>query len=128
MEMSLFLGQLFGLYLIVMGLFMLLRRRKMHALTQDFVKSPALITFAGSIALLIGLWVLLIHPVFEWSWRGLITLLFGIVPILRGIFRIFFMRPEMKFVSKCYKGNGPVYMGIIAVLIGLYLAWHGFGL
>lgn len=125
MELSLYLAKLLGIYLIVMGFFWFLRRDYIRQIAQDFHNSPSLVAFAGALALLGGLALVIGHPVLEWSWRNVITLL-GIVSIARGFMRLFALDYEKHLLDVFLKDGSYKIVGTLSLLLGLFLTYRGF--
>lgn len=125
MELSHILAKFFGFYLVIIGIFFLVRKEFIKKVFADFCSSPALITFGGAFSLLFGLWIVLIHPIFQWNWQGVITIL-GVICILKGIIRLFAPKKLDVMSKKLSQGKAITYSGVIVVLVGLYLLYHGF--
>jgi len=124
MELSIFLAKLLGLYLLIVAADLLLRKHELEGAVRDFASSKGLLVFSGSISLLLGLAIVIAHPVYEMNWRGLITLL-GYLLIFRGIMRVAFpTRIQKKIVSVFHKGYWAIL--IILAVLGIYLTYCGF--
>ncbi len=124
MDLSTFLAQLLGIYMLVIAFELITRRHEFEGAVKDFASSKGLIFFSGSLSLLMGLAVVIGHPVYETTFRGLITLL-GYLLILRGVWRTAFpTRAQKKLVACCHK----CHKGIILILIvlGAFLTYSGF--
>ncbi len=126
MDLSILLAKFFGLYMIITGLYLIVRHDQMRFVVQNLVTNPALITFSGVLALMLGLLILLIHPVWTLDWRGAITVLFGVIPVLQGIMRLFFFDQIRPWAERSMTGNGPYYAGAVMLLIGAIFAHIGF--
>ena len=126
MHLSSFLGAFLGLYLLVMGLVMLTRREMLGDIVKDFTKNRALIFFSGLLTLVGGLLIVLSHNVWEMSWRFLVTLI-GYLMIFQGLVRLFLTDWVAESAKKFYKEDKVMYIGAILTLLGLFLAFKGFG-
>ncbi len=124
MEFSIFLARLFGIYLLVMAADFLFRRHEIEKAVKDFASSRGLLMFSGSNSLFVGLIVILTHPIYEPSWRGIITLL-GYLLIVRGIIRVAFPSYIQKKLVSFFRRGYWVVFAILFVL-GLYLTYSGF--
>jgi uncharacterized membrane protein HdeD (DUF308 family) len=120
---TLFLAKIIGLYLIITGLYLLFRYDTLKQITSEFSRSKALQAISGFISLILGLLIVISHPVWVWDWPVLITL-FGYLGILKGISRLFF--PEWEFGRKWTDNTFLVYFGALSVLLGLFLTYKGF--
>ncbi len=127
MSLSIFFARFFGFYLVIGGLFLLLRRRFIKPLALDFFEQPALVILSASFSLVLGLAVVLSHNVWESSWRVVITLL-GYLLLLQGIIRLFTPAEKIRErASKFVESNAPAfYIGIISLIIGLFLLYRGY--
>lgn len=128
MDHSVLLARLFGLYLIVIGLFWIIKRELLVRVWEDLVNSPAMMVVGSSVALLTGIFILLIHPVLSLNWRGALTLLFGCLPIVKGVIGLFVADAQAICIKWCLHGKGPYYVGGVLLLLGLFFSYHGFAL
>ncbi len=126
MVLSIFLAKLLGLYLLIVAADLLLRRRELEGAVKDFASSKGLLVFSGSISLLLGLAIVIAHPIWESSWRGLITLI-GYLILLRGIARIAFPTSIQKRIVSFFKRRYWTIFSVLLVL-GIYLAYSGFSI
>lgn len=75
MQTSVFLAQLIGPLFLVVGLGMLTNAEGYRGMAQEFLASRALIHIAGLMAFLPGLAIVLLHNIWTFDWRLIITLL-----------------------------------------------------
>jgi hypothetical protein len=87
MQTSVFLAQLIGPLLLVMGVGMAANADSYRTMAQEFLASRALIYIAGLLAFVPGLAIVLVHNVWVFDWRVIITLL-GWLAVIGGIFRL----------------------------------------
>ena len=124
MELSIYLAKFIGIYLLVVAADMLLRRHEIRGAIKDFASSKGLLVFSGSISLLMGLAIVIAHPVYEQSLQGLITLL-GYLLILRGVWRMAFpTHVQKRLASLVHRGYWTIF--IILLVLGYYLTYTGF--
>jgi hypothetical protein len=124
MELSIFLAKWLGLYLLIVAADLLLRRHELEGAVRDFASSKGLLVFSGSISLLIGLAIVIAHPVYEGDWRGFITLL-GYLIILRGAVRVAFpTHLQKRILSFFHRSYWAVFL--ILLIVGVYLTYSGF--
>ncbi len=125
---SIFLAKLFGLYLIIISLFLIFRRDALMQTLQSFIANSALMMFAGVFNLIAGLAVLIGHPVWGLQWETLITVL-GLLMFIKGIYRFGFpttcFQWELSFIQKKAKWN---WMIGIMIIYGLVLTVKGAGI
>lgn len=124
MGMSIFYAKFLGIYMLLVGLIWLLRRKPFELAVRDLLSSDGLMVLTGAINLLFGLAIVISHPVWEFNWRGLITLL-GLIAIFQGVIRLAFLDEVKKFALKnLEKMAWPSIL--ILVLLGGFLTYHGF--
>jgi uncharacterized membrane protein HdeD (DUF308 family) len=63
METTLFLAKVFGLYLLVMGLLMPLRRKELSAMIEALADNRPLVFLVGVLVLILGLVLVVSHNV-----------------------------------------------------------------
>ena len=64
------------------ALLWLFRKRQIEAACKDIVASKGLLAVSGEISFIIGLAIAIDHPIWEYNWKGLITLI-GYLLILK---------------------------------------------
>lgn len=126
MDLSHFFARFFGLYTLIMGVFWLTHKEFVKKAYKDCQGHTGMAMCCGSMALMTGLLVLILHPIFTLDWRVVITILFGIIPLLKGLIHLFAIHEGRTMGKMCMEGNGPTYKGIIYIIIGLYLIYFGF--
>lgn len=126
MDISLFLAQAFGLYFVLAGTAVLIRPASMLNLTQLFTNRN--VTFlSGFLSLLVGIPLVLLHTVWDGSWRVIITILAWLA-LGKGLVRIFFPGPVANWIGALV--TYPLvarYLLWIVVILGIYLIYLGFG-
>jgi hypothetical protein len=123
MEVSLFLAKLLGIYLLIIAVVAIANKRQVMIFIKDILSSPGLLAVLGIFNILLGLAIVIIHPIWEWNWRGLITL-FGYLSIIKGIVRFGFpnlCRLDLKTFEKGYWIIWPLLL-----ILGVYLTYAGF--
>ena len=125
--MEIFLAKLFGMYFILMGVIMLLRRRSIIPAIRDFASNAGLRVVIGAIEIIAGLALVINYSVVSLSVPGIISLV-GYMMVIEGIL---YMSMPAKFVQSFIRSfNKPVWYhagGAIAIVAGIYLAGTGFG-
>lgn len=125
--LELFIAKLFGLYLIIMGALVLLKKKSVMPAVMDIAKNRALTLVLGALELAAGLAIVLVFKEVSMSPTGLISLI-GYMMIVEGIV---YLALPVKQIQKMVRsfGNRQWFMasGVVAVLAGIYLAGFGFG-
>lgn len=126
METSLFLAQLIGPVLIVIGLGLLLKKTEFREMATDFLSSRALIFVSGLLTLVTGLAIVLTHNVWEFNWPVIITIL-GWLSVFGGVFRILFPDSVQSMgTSMLDKPAMMTVSGAIQIVLGLWLSYVGY--
>ena len=115
METSIFLARLIGPAFLIMGLALLINRKHFFGIIEDVLANRALLYFAGLLALVPGLAIVLVHNVWTLDWRLIVTL-FGWLAVIAGALRLLLPRQISRL--------GAAMLGREAVLIagaGFYL-------
>ncbi len=124
MDLSVFLAKLLGLYLLIITAIWLVRKKGLETTVKEICSSKGVLALSAVFNILFGLVIVIDHEFWEWSWRGLITVL-GYVILLKGVMRFAFpsqmQRLATRMITKGY-WTTLVIMGII----GIYLTYSGF--
>jgi len=125
--MEIFLAKLFGLYFILMGVIMVLRRRSIIPAIRDFASNAGLRVVIGAIEIVAGLALVIAYPDVSLSVAGIIALV-GYMMVIEGIL---YLSMPAKFVQSFIRTfNKPVWYqsgSALAIVAGIYLAGTGFG-
>lgn len=128
MELTLFLAQVFGLYFIIVGSALLLKRKTLVLVVNDFFKYNGFVFFAGIIILIMGLLLVVSHNVWEPGLAWIITLL-AWSTLAKGMVYLFLPKAILAKIGKLLSNRGwYLWGGIVAIVFGIYLASQGFGL
>ena len=126
MDISLFLAQTFGLYFILAGVAILIRPTSTVELMQLFATKKATF-FSGFIALLVGVPLVLLHNIWDGSWRVLITILVWLT-LFKGVVRIYLPDLVASWADTLTSYPRMVrHMVWLLIFLGVYLVSIGFG-
>ena len=126
MQTSAFLAQLIGPLLLVMGVGMAANADSYRAMAEEFLASRALIYIAGLLAFVPGLAIVLVHNVWAFDWRVIVTLL-GWLSLIGGIFRL--VLPQKVTAVGAAMLARPGYLtggGIATLALGAILSLFGY--
>lgn len=127
MDLSLFLAQAFGIYFVVLGVAMF-RHQVLTQMIDDFMKNDALRFFAGIFILVLGILLVLTHNVWDGTYRVLITVLAWLT-FLKGVAYLWLPGTIFRGIARTFsQKNWFMVGGIVAILLGVYLIYVGFGL
>ncbi len=125
MELTLFLAQVLGLYCICVAVAMIAHRNDVNDMVHEFAKSKVLVFFSGSIALLIGLLIVVSHNVWALDIRGAVTLM-GWLAVVKGVSRLIYPRSVQRFSREIIKGHWYWFILVLVGILGVYLTYAGF--
>jgi hypothetical protein len=126
MQTSIFLAQLVGPVLALMGLFVTIHPKRVEAMGREVLHSPALLLMAGLLALVPGLAIVLTHNIWAADWRGLITVL-GWVMLIAGASRILLPGLMQRMGDSMLQNRALIMVpGLLMLVLGGYLVWVGY--
>ncbi len=125
---SMFLAQLIGLYLLIVGVVVAVRRKSLMPAITELAQNKAIVVMFAFIELAAGLAILLVYPNITLDWMGIISLV-GWMMVIEGILYISLPFKSMQKMIRSF--NIPLWYvsgGIFSALLGGYLTAVGFGL
>lgn len=123
MDSALALARVFGPFLGILGLWMLLYGENVVKIMGAMKNSPVGLYTSGVFNLLIGLFIINMYNVWVWDIYFFVTLL-GWALFLRGVFTFFMPQLMVKWFMT--KASWMKTMGILPFVWGLILTWLGF--
>ncbi len=128
MDTSIFLAKVFGVYLIVTGVAVPLRRKELlPAIAQLFDNRP-LVYIMGVFAFVVGLLLVVSHNVWVAGWPVVLTILAWLV-FLEAIAYLLLPFEVLARLARWF--NTPAWYvggGAVSFLLGVFLAGKGFQL
>lgn len=125
MELSLYMAQLLGVVLVVVGLSLLLHTSFYQKMYKKIVQDEVMLIFSGILALVIGTVIVLAHNVWESSWVVIITL-FGWIALVKGVLLLLLPSETAELTAKWFKGKGLlIFAGLFYLILGLVLGYFG---
>ncbi len=117
------LAQIFGPFLAIVGLWMLIYGENVVKIMTSMKNSPSALYFSAVVNLLIG--IVIINNFNMWDWQPMLVLtLVGWVMILRGVLGLFMPKLIIEWLmtnTSCMKT-----MGIVPFVAGLILIWTAY--
>jgi len=125
-RISLFLAKLLGPVVVAVAIGVLANGAVYRTLSEEFVRSPALIYLTGLFAMTAGVAILLNHNVWAADWRVLITI-FGWLAAIGGAQRIIWPQGTEAAI-RLFLANPTslVVAGIIWLVLGAVLCFYGY--
>jgi len=126
MDISIFLAQALGIYLLIVSISMFLNPAQYKIMINEIANMPSMLFLSGIMALIIGILIVITHNVWVADWRVIITLL-GWLSLLKGIIRVMFPMFALRAMKKFMHNMSNYYVvAFIALLLGGYLSFFGF--
>ena len=125
MDISIYLARVFGIYLVVACVAMLINRKHLSKILQDFSNSMGLVVFSGFIHLFLGLLVVVAHNVWAPDFRGLVTLM-GWAGVVKGGLRLLAPTKISRLGEEFAGGKKLIVWGLVWLAVGIYLLYSGF--
>ncbi len=127
-DISLYLGQVFGLYLIIVGLIVLVKDEVFLPVVGAFLKDRVDRTMVSIIEVLAGLFYVVAFQEWWSVYVGILSFI-GWAMLAEGIFYATAPERWIQWVARTFNVRGwYVIGGVGSIVIGAYLALVGFGL
>ncbi|MEI8365401.1 MAG: hypothetical protein WCF65_03190 [Parachlamydiaceae bacterium] len=110
--------------MLIIAAIWLLRRRQFEVGAREVIVSSGLLFVVGVISMMIGLAIVISHPIWELNWRGLITLM-GYLLVIQGVLRLGFAQEMRKIAIDVMENGYWVVLGVL-IVIGCFLTYNGF--
>ncbi len=125
--MEIFLAKLFGIYFLIVGIVITIRRKAVMPTIRELAANRSLLLVLGAVEVIAGLAIALYYPTISWSVEGILSLI-GYMMVIEGIL---YLAAPARFVQKFIAAfNRPKWYlagGLLSVIVGIYLAGNGFG-
>lgn len=125
---SLLLAKLFGMYFILMGGAVLIRRKSIMPAVNELARNRALIFVMGAIELAAGLALVVSYPTVNFTWMGIIAVIGWMLTIEGLLYIVMPVRAVQKFIRSFNKQEWYLAGGVLSLVAGAYLAGVGFGI
>ncbi len=128
MEMEIFLAKLFGLYFLIIGIIILVRRKAVMPAVSELVSNRAVLITLAIIEIGAGLALTLTYPTIQWSVDGILSTI-GYMLLVEGLIYLASpYKPTQKFIKQFNKSHWLISGGVASVVVGAYLVAYGFNL
>lgn len=121
---TLFLAQVIGWYLIIFGLFVLIKHEELKTLLENILNQRALFFVLALLTVILGLLMVVGHNVWVMCWPVIITI-FAWLVLINGLARLFFPQ-KMTELAKSLVSK-PIHLQIAAgifFILGLFLLFR----
>ncbi|NCN52300.1 hypothetical protein GW943_00605 [Candidatus Parcubacteria bacterium] len=125
MDISIFLAQVFGLYFVITGIAMIVRPRAVETLIATLAKRD-FIFVTGFVALFIGVPLVLMHNIWDGTWRVVVTVIVW-AALLKGVMRLFMPDMTAEWGKRLAGNRNMIRLLVWAItLVGFYLLYVSF--
>lgn len=121
MEISIFFARLWGAFFLIFGSLFIIT--KQLGRTIEMTDDKAFVISTGYTTLLMGLVTVILHNIWVWDWRVVITIL-GWSTLIKGISKIGFPGHIHKQAQRFKKGQ--ILSAIALLAFGGWLLWMSF--
>ena len=124
-DLTLYLSQLMGPVMAILGLAFLLRQKEMVTRMKDLAKHPVILLISGMVETTAGLAVVLAHN--EWGTpAAFIISLMGWGMLIEGTFSLLVSKTFLR-KSIADMTMGVIHpAGVVMLAAGAYLSWYGY--
>ncbi|MCX6702160.1 MAG: hypothetical protein NTX96_03140 [Candidatus Zambryskibacteria bacterium] len=119
MDITILVIKILGVYLVVSGLFLIIKGKTIPHLLKDFFDHPAIVYLTGIILIFLSSMYLIQYNIWNGTWQVLVTI-FAWIVMLKGLAYIFVPQLLSEASIKKSRSLFGVY-GVVAIAIGLYL-------
>lgn len=118
-----FLAHFFGFFLVILSLAMLARKKETLEALYEIVASKGLLFVMGLLSLFIGLFVVIIHNVWNGSFLALVVTLLGWAMLCRGAVLLFFPQAFRRIFRAFHIETSYYTLSLLALALGVYLSY-----
>jgi len=119
MDITILVAKVLGVYLVVAGLFLLIKGKTIPHLLKDFFDHPAIVYLTGIILIFLSSMYLIQYNIWDGGWKTVVTVFIWLV-MLKGFTYIFFPKVLSEINVQKFRGAFGAY-GVIAIILGLYI-------
>ncbi len=127
MDISIFLAQIIGAYMLITSLSALVKRKTFMQVMKEMARNTHAILLIAALEVILGLILVSTHNIWDGTWHVLITVIAWLV-LLEGVFYLFVKQSVVaKLFNWCARNDTLYTIGaLVGVAIGLYLSYLGF--
>jgi hypothetical protein len=126
--MEIFLAKLFGLYFLIIGIIILVRRKSVMPAVSELASNRPVLFALAIIEIGAGLALVLAYPTIQWSIEGIFAVI-GYMLVIEGLIYLAApYRATQRFLKTFNKSEWFMAGAVGSVLVGGYLVAFGFNL
>jgi uncharacterized membrane protein len=122
---SIILAQILGLYLFIISILMLARPGHFRDVVDNLKPESGALLVGGALSLLFGLMLIVIHNIWIWDFKVLVTVI-AYITVIKSIMILAFPAKVIELTQKCYSGMGYYASCVISLIVGFILIGEGF--
>ncbi len=122
---TLFLSQLMGPVMAVIGLAMLIRQKDMKKLIKNMIDNPLTLFINGIVELAAGISIVLYHNLWNTLAAVIITTI-GWLMIMEGAFGVLASKGNIKKITHSFNLGTLNPFGLIVLVLAGFLVWNGY--
>ncbi len=127
MELTLFLTQVIGIYLVLIGLICIVKRKMMMHSMGDVITNKSLLYVVAIIELIAGISLVISHNVWVWNYAVIVTIV-GWLMLIESLAYLVLPYSWVKKVFRMFNTKGwYIGGGLASVILGAYMVAIGFG-
>jgi len=123
MDITILTAKILAIYLMVAGLFLIVKGKSVPHLLKDFFDHPAVVYLTGIILIFLSSMYLVQYNIWDGTWKTAITVFVWLV-MIKGLVYIFAPKALSEISIKKYRNTFGVY-GLVAIVVGIYLFFLG---
>lgn len=127
MEITILLLKMWGFYLFLMGLSVLINKEMWKNFVGELPNNKHFVFLAGMFALVIGMIVIALHNVWSGGFNVVIVTLFGWLSFIKGIGYLLFPSKSVASIAKRFMaGSWSTSWAAVILILGVYMLFAGF--
>ena len=125
MDLSIFIAKIYGIVFIAVGLGMLINPKYYLKAIDSMLKNYGVTYLGGTMALIVGYLIVTYHNIWVKDWTVIITII-GWIALIKGLSLLIFPKKSLEFSSSMVKKKNFTVWSVIALILGIVLAYFGF--
>jgi hypothetical protein len=126
MQASILLAKIFSIYFVVIGLSMLCCVDSFRSRAHAYMNNEGVMLLGGIITLLLGILLILMHSIWVYDWRLLVTILAWLT-FVKGIIHVSCPHIAKRMMQNVDSQLAYRISALVCLIIAVYLGYHGFG-
>ena len=117
-NISIFLAQFWGWYMVIFCLLLVARPKRMAQMIS-YLEDEKYLVLTSLSAILLGLFTVILHNIWEYNWKLIITIL-GWISLTKGIIRFSFPQTSLKAINSFNIKLIPYFL-VLLFVVGVFL-------